>query len=202
MSGVLLQIFGPLHLSALTCKLRFEFLMKNYGGHALKYNPKRGTPDEFRRRDDLIAQVAPEVPERGGGSQSNGKKRRGRPRKRPFTPELLDEMDGPSVEEPVAEQRPARSASHQTPSKGTKRKPGRPRKIPNTPAPTAFLDGAQLVDYIQPRPRTRARNQIPREESVVNEPAQAAPVAAMSKYIVEQSMWLDVLLLTRRRVSG
>lgn len=160
--------------------------MKNYGGTALKYNPKRGTPEEFEKRDELIGQVVPDVPERSapeGELSPNGKRRRGRPRKIRYMPGTLDET-GFNINESVVEQQQPHStprtgrhtAAHAAASgSGTKRKPGRPRKIPNTPAPNTFLDGTELADYMEAvRPRTRQRH---RDESVVGEaPATSTPI--------------------------
>ncbi|XP_055336671.1 uncharacterized protein LOC129587089 isoform X2 [Paramacrobiotus metropolitanus] len=109
------QIFGPvLSLSALTCKLRFDFLLKNFGGHAMKYNPKRGTLDEFQKRDELLAQIIPDVPARDDEmSFGSGKRRRGRPRKLRdhFSPQN-DDDDGDMMDDEHPLRHSMRHAAH------------------------------------------------------------------------------------------
>ncbi|GAV05515.1 hypothetical protein RvY_15636 [Ramazzottius varieornatus] len=135
------QIFGPvLTLSALTCKLRFDFLMKNYGGHAMKFNPKRGTVEEYQKRDELIAIIIPQVPTNDDLNMPNGKRRRGRPRKE------RRENYSPEEEDPSS---PPEYGSQSMLDSGSKRKPGRPRKIPLGQGD--FMDGAALSDYLRPR---------------------------------------------------
>ncbi|OQV19231.1 hypothetical protein BV898_06656 [Hypsibius exemplaris] len=170
------QIFGPiLTLSALTCKLRFEFLMKNYGSNALKYNPKRGTLEEFQKRDELIAMLAPLVPNADDMSVA-GRRRRGRPRKQYSrdkyspAPEMEDEPIGESFVAGLAggghsmlgdDDNSPLGAGGGGGSGGagggggysnSKRKPGRPRKIASLQGGSSgFLDGAALNDYLRPR---------------------------------------------------
>ncbi|XP_055336680.1 uncharacterized protein LOC129587089 isoform X3 [Paramacrobiotus metropolitanus] len=199
------QIFGPvLSLSALTCKLRFDFLLKNFGGHAMKYNPKRGTLDEFQKRDELLAQIIPDVPARDDEmSFGSGKRRRGRPRKLRdhFSPQN-DDDDGDMMDDEhplrhsmrhAAHLAAAMQAQHAPSGSGTKRKPGRPRKISDAAGSSngaAFLDGAQLAEYMNQassRPRTRAKG---RDESAGAEPADSTPAPTMPQLPLAQNPFL------------
>lgn len=108
----------------------------------MKFNPKRGTVEEYQKRDELIAIILPQVPTSDDMNLPNGKRRRGRPRKQ------QREHYSPDEEEPNS---PPEYGSQSMLDSGSKRKPGRPRKIPLGQGTSSFMDGAALSDYLRPR---------------------------------------------------
>ena len=159
--------------------------MKNFGGNALKFNPKRGTIEEFQKRDELIAMVAPMVPH-GDESGTGRGRRRGRPRKREhYSP--ADEME----DEPIGESSPFGGHSmldNSYSAPNSKRKPGRPRKIAESGGGQAsfMVDGAALGNYLRPRGASKRDTQSPLPNGV-------APTTASGNFFSSNSIFPPLL---------